>query len=106
MDHSGVGIEGRARPSPRVGPAVSGPMRSTPGPLGLVTLADGELDGVEDVFVGDAVLACAIGNLHNDRLPCHGTTVKVTCQCSCHKVIQPGLVPCPTCDQEPELSSR
>ena len=28
------------------------------------------------------------------------------CDCPCHQVIQPGLIPCPQCDPEPDHSSR
>ena len=35
--------------------------------------------GMEDVFVGDAVLTGALGDLYADRLPCQTGFVKVTC---------------------------
>lgn len=40
---------------------------------------EGVACGVVDVLVGDAVLAGALGDLHNVKLPCRSAVVKLTC---------------------------
>jgi len=45
---------------------------------------DRVIDGVEDVFVGDAVPACATGNLPNDNIRCQRLDVNICCQRFAH----------------------
>jgi hypothetical protein len=44
---------------------------------------DGVADGVEDVLVGDAVLAGAIGDLHNDNIHCQTADGNLNCRERC-----------------------